>query len=241
MTGNGKGAHMSEANREKRHKMMAHMDRRGEIVPGTSLAMGGDLISRKAAIDAITRVAVRFGITGEPQIMIVAKDAIHSLPTVQVMDIPSTSLSMGGDMIPRAEDEAMVAAAYEAAAGAAAGEVAAHGVSCLSPFMRRAIRALTPADARAALDRLIADRVAKAATPKLLVWWEDRRHAVLQRLVSESVLGEYRIETGWANGQVSLNVPGEPSQWHPNVEAAKVAAEENQICRIRAALKGGAQ
>jgi len=40
-----------------------------------------DMISREDAIRALTEVAVRFGITGEPQIMIVAKEAIRAIPT----------------------------------------------------------------------------------------------------------------------------------------------------------------
>ncbi len=46
---------------------------------------------------------------------------------------------------------AQVAGAYEEAATEAAVEVAAHGASELAPFLRRKIRALTPADAQAAL------------------------------------------------------------------------------------------
>lgn len=42
------------------------------------------LIRLSDAIAALTEVAVRFGITGEPQIMILAKDALRTIPAVQV-------------------------------------------------------------------------------------------------------------------------------------------------------------
>lgn len=49
---------------------------------------------------------------------------------------------------------AQVAGAYADAATEAAVEVAANGASELAPFLRRKIRALTPSDALAALDRI---------------------------------------------------------------------------------------
>lgn len=62
----------------------------------------------------------------------------------------------------RAEVDALVAAAYEAAAAEAAGEVAAHGCAEFAPFMRRRIRAITPADASAALRAQIEAAVKRA-------------------------------------------------------------------------------
>lgn len=63
-----------------------------------------------------------------------------------------------GDLLPRADADLAVALMVEKAAGEGAGEVAAHGASELSPFVRRRIRALTPASALAELQALRDER-----------------------------------------------------------------------------------
>lgn len=183
---------MNDADREKRHKLMAHMDRRGEIVPGTSLAMGGDFI-------------------------------------------------------PRAKADAMVAAAYEVAAGVcdalAVGYSNHKGAPMALADAAHDIRALATTDQRAALDRLIADKVAEATTPKPLVWdqdpescgedWFFRAHAF--PFVYE--VGCDNGEWWWQEDAVSARVAIGP---YSSADAAKSAAQADYTASIRAALKGGA-
>jgi hypothetical protein len=68
-----------------------------------------DMISREDAIRALTEVAIRFGITGEPQIMIVAKDAIRAIPTAPApaVDVASAAQSIVDNVLDQPSERAV--------------------------------------------------------------------------------------------------------------------------------------